>query len=530
MKKIFKKLIVAGVLTSFITVYSCVDLNEDSRSQISTENFYKTQDDAIAAVQSVYSDLTHNTSGDHASIYNRLLVLAVGMLTDDHIAGTGATNADVRSLCALTASSTNTRFYELWRQHYEAINRANAAIDRIPGIAQADAAVKNRLVLEARFLRGLLYFNLVRLWGDVPLVTKETTSLQDVEVAKSPKEEVYKQVIADFSAAAAGLPVKYTGADGFRATSGAARAFLINVYVTRREYDKAVAQYDTISKAPYNYDLFANYADNFVTSKENTVEHIFDANFIADGSAALSGKGNVNILSLISAPAFGFEKGQGVGNSADEPIVTLRGKFKANDVRAKTTFNDSTFSSSAKTAKVYYPHFYKYWDPAAAANLANNGVNAPIIRYAEVLLFAAEAKNELYGPGDPNDPNSAYALFNRVYNRARPTSSGLTSGLSKEDFRTAIFDERQLEFVYEQIRFFDLIRVNGSGSALLVKTLQALPSIAAQQAAAGIPGVSATNEWVVAKAKNVSEKFLVLPIPATELLNNKKLEQNDAWK
>lgn len=530
MKKIYKISLVLGLVFNAIGLSSCVDLNEDARTQITTENFYKTDNDAIASVQSVYSDLTHNTSGDHASIYNRQLVLAVGMLTDDHIAGVGATNPDVRSLCALTASATNTRFYELWRQHYEAINRANTSIARIPGISGGDATLKTRLVLEARFLRGLLYFNLVRLWGEVPLVTDETTTLQNLQIAKSPVEDVYKQIISDFTAAAEGLPVSYTGANGFRATSGAARAFLINVYVTRREYAKALAQYDIISASPYAYNLFSSFADNFATVKENTVEHIFDANFIADGSAAMTGKGNVNILSMISAWIYGFDTGQGSGYGADQPLVTLRGKFKANDTRTKTTFRDSVFATSAKAKKTYYPHFYKYWDPAAATNLANNGVNVPIIRYAEVLLFAAEAKNELYGPGDPNDVTSAYALFNRVYKRARPTSSGLTTGLDKAAFRDSIFNERQLEFVYEQIRFFDLIRVNGSGSALLVKALKALPTIATEQAAAGIPGVSATNEWVVAKSTNVSEKFLLLPIPATELLNNKKLAQNDAWK
>ncbi|ADQ79746.1 RagB/SusD domain protein [Paludibacter propionicigenes WB4] len=530
MKKIYKQLLIISVILSVTGFSSCVNLEEDARSQITTENFYKTDNDAIAAVQSIYSDLTHNTSGDHASIYNRQLVLAVGMLTDDHIAGVGATNPDVRSLCALTASATNTRFYELWRQHYEAINRANSAISRIPGITGGDAALKTRLVLEARFLRGLLYYNLVRLWGEVPLVTQETTTLQNLQLAKSPVDAVYKQIIDDFTAAADGLPLSYTGADGFRATKGAARAFLINVYVTRRDYNKALEQYNIISTTPYSYGLFPSYADNFVTSKENTVEHIFDANFIADGSAAMSGKGNVNILSMISTWIYGYETGQGTGYGADQPLVTLRGKFKASDTRTKITFKDSVFSSAAKVKKMYYPHFYKYWDPTAAANLANNGVNAPIIRYSEVLLFAAEAKNELSGPGDPNDASSAYALFNKVYKRARPTSSGLTTGLTKEQFRDSIFNERQLEFVYEQIRFFDLIRINGSGSALLVKALQALPTIAAQQAAAGIPGVSATNEWVVAKSKNVSEKFLLLPIPATELLNNKKLVQNDAWK
>jgi len=517
MKNIFKNLILAGLTTSFLILISCEDLEEDARSQISTESFYKTEADAVSAVQSIYSDLTHNTSGDHATIYNRLLVLATGILSDDHIPGKGATNPDVRSIGALTTSATSTRYYELWRQHYEAINRANVAIDRIPAITDGNPLVLKRLELEAKFLRGLLYYNLVRLWGDVPLVLHETKSLDNINPSRSAKNLVYTQIISDFTEAAAGLPKKYTGVDAFRATSGAANAFLLSVSVTTHDWARAVNQYNVIQSGGYGYDLFPDFKDNFVVSKENTVEHIFDANYIADGTAQLNGKGNTNILSVISAPYTGFAAGQGVGYEADAPLITLRGKFKANDTRTKVTFNDSMRVSITSTNKFYFPHFYKYWDPAAAANLGNNGVNAPIIRYAEVLLFYAEAQNEL------GNTSEAYDAFNKVYKRARPTSTGLTTGLTKDQFRDSLFLERQLEFVYEQIRWFDLIRINGSGSAILVPTLKALPDLATSE------GLDPNDEWVKAKSKNVSEKFLLLPIPASELQVNPNLTQNPGW-
>jgi starch-binding outer membrane protein, SusD/RagB family len=250
MKKIIYSLLITTLVTTGFT--SCVDLQEDVRSNISTGNFYSNQSEAVSAVQSVYNDLSHNTSGDHASIYNRQLVLCVGMMTDDNIPGPRATNPDVRSIAALTQTATNTRVYELWRQHYEAINRANAAIDRIPLITNGDTAVLHRLVLEAKFLRGLYYYNLVRLWGDVPLLIHETTSLDGLKVSRTPKDEVYAQIIKDFTDAA-NLPKRYTGVDAFRATSGAAHAFLLSVAVTRRNYTEAINQYTLIQNGGYGY-------------------------------------------------------------------------------------------------------------------------------------------------------------------------------------------------------------------------------------------------------------------------------------
>ena len=507
-----KNILYIVLLTGLIT--SCVKLDEDPRSQISTDNFYKTQSDAVAAVQSIYADLTHNTSGDHASIYNRLLVLATGMMTDDNIPGPRATNPDVRSIAALTQTATNTRYYELWRQHYEAINRANIAIDRLPSITSGDTAVINRLVLEAKFLRGLLYYNLVRLWGDVPLLIHETKSLDNLNVSRTPANAVYTQIVNDLTDATR-LPKKYSGADAYRATSGAARALLLSVSVTCQQWADAIAQYKSIVSGGYGYDLLPNYADVFSSTKKFTAEHIFDANFIADGSTTLNGTGNTNILSYISAPVNGFNAGDGVGGDADAPIVTLRGFFIAKDKRASVTFADSILTSvNGKLVKTYSPHFYKYWDASAAKNPINNGVNVPIIRYAEVVLFYAEAENELNGP-----TTEAYLAINSVRHRAG--LADLTASLTKDQFRDSIFFERKLEFVYEQIRWFDLIRTNGSGKPLLIQALKDLTN--------PVKGGNATDTWTVAKANNVSEKFYLLPIPASEIIANPNLTQNPGW-
>lgn len=480
-----RKLIYIALLASF-ALSSCEKLDEQPRSNLSSVLFYKTKDDAIAAVTSVYNGLTHNTSGDHASLYNRLLVLAVGMSTDDHIPGPRATNPDVRSIAALTQSATNTRYYELWRQLYEDINRANAAIDRIPAIT-GDTLVLTRLVREAKFLRGLYYYNLVRLWGDVPLILHETTSLTNLNVSRTPASEVYAQIEADFTEAQK-LPASYTGSDAFRATGGAAKSFLVSVYVTRQQWDKAIAKYNEIVTGPYGYDLYANYADIFKT--KNTKEHIFDANVAADGTTTLNGTGNTNILGIISAPI------EINGSDADAPHASLYPLYSSNDKRRDVTFvKDSILSPvDGKWKKISAPHFRKYLDPASGANISNSGINIPIIRFAEIILFYAEAENELNGP-----TANAYAAINRIRNRAG--LSDLTPGLTKDQFRDAVYLERRLEFVYEQIRWFDLIRTKR-----LISALSILPD-----------------------KKNVTEKNYLLPIPASERLVNPNLTQNKDW-
>jgi hypothetical protein len=483
MKKIIYFIFLASLVLS-----SCEKLDENPRSNISADQFYKTTADANSAVTAVYNDLTHNTSGDHASIYNRLLVLAVGMSTDDHIAGPRATNPDVRSIAALTQSSTNTRYYELWRQHYEGINRANAAIDRIPLII-GDTLVLNRLVREARFLRALYYYNLVRLWGDVPLIVHENTSLTGLDVSRTPAEEVYAQIIEDFTEAEK-LPVKYTGSDAFRATSGAAKSLLVSVYVTRKEWDKAKAKYNEIVSGPYGYDLFANYADIFSVAKEHSKEHIFDAEYAADGTVTLNGTGNTDILGIIALPI------SINGADADAPHPSLYPLFKPTDKRRDITFvHDSILSPFDNIWKpLPAPHFRKFWDPASGKQLANSGINIPIIRFAEVLLFYAEAVNETQGP-----VSEAYVAIDSVRHRAG--LPGLTKGLTQDQFRDSLYFERRLEFVYEQIRWFDLIRTKR-----LVSEVGKLGDKA-----------------------NVSEKNYLLPVPASELSVNPNLTQNPGW-
>lgn len=482
-------LLVSVVLTS------CVSLDEDPQSFITTEQFYKTPTDAVSAVTSVYNMLGHNTDGDHASLYNRLLVLAVGMSSDDHIAGPRATVADVRSIAVLGSSKTNTRYSALWRRLYQGINRANAVIDRVPAI-NMDATLQTRLIREAKFLRALYYFNLVRLWGDVPLVLHETTSLSGLNVSRESADKVYSQIIADLLEAEQ-LPASYTGIDIFRATSGAAKAILIDVYATRQQWANVLTKYAEISKAPYTYDLFPNYADVFSVSKKNTIEHVFSVECIGDGKITTSnGTGNFNILGQIAAPV------AIKGGDADAPHTSLYPIFTTTDKRREVTFYTS-YTLNGKTTAIT-AHFGKFVDPAATAILQSS-VNIPVIRYAEIVLFNAEAINELNGP-----TADAYIAINRI--RTRAGLPNLTTGLSKDQFRDSVYLERRKEFVYEQIRWFDLIReIDKDGNkTVLVSVIRKIDK-----------GVGKTDADIA--------KYYLLPVPQSEIDTNPNLIQNPNW-
>jgi hypothetical protein len=503
---ILKSVVLAGLIQGALT--SCVDLDEAPKSFVSSDQFFKTQADAVAAVNAIYFRL--NSTGQ--TPYHVLFSTGMDMMSDDVQPGPGATNADVRSQSVLSHSSTGLRVREIWQQHYDAINRANIAIDRIPTV-NMDETLRTRLVLEAKFLRALYYFNLVRLYGDVPLVLHETTTLtpEDLYVERTPSEQVYQQIIQDLTDAH-GLPndtfgsgVKYTAADAGRATGGAARSLLAKVYLTRYDYANAITKSGEVIEGPFGYGLFTNYAQVFLPANKNGIEHIFSAQFEANSDS------HGNNQAMRSAPT-------GIpglnGNFAEQPMPLVYGLYSAKDKRRDVTFitsivsptNGQTYQLTTKDpvtgATKPNPHFNKWWDPAQAGNLAQSSANVPILRFSDVLLINAEAINEKDGP-----TAAAYASYNKV--RQRAGLDDLTKGLTQAQFRDSLRVDRRLEFVFEYSRWFDLIRYKplSGPDSYLIKSLHA------------------------AGKTNASEKHYLYPLPQQELDNNPKLQghQNPGW-
>lgn len=477
---------------------ACNKLTENPQSVIVASQFYKTPSDAIAAVNAAYSTLNTDPAGDFP-MYGRDLNLLTGNGSDDQVFSPSNTNPDVRALGTATYVSSNDRVKKNWQQHYYGISRANVAIDNISSI-NIDTTLRNRLVREARFIRALLYFNIVRFWGDAPLVLHDPTTVDvdKVKIKRSPKDSVYAQIIADLSDAV-NLPASYSGADIGRATSGAAHALLAKLYVTRRQWNAGLNELQQTLTAgsfagatgKYGYDLFPNYLDAFQKATKNGREHVFSVQFESN----LGAKNSSQQLSSTNFASFNPAVYPG-----DIPADHLYDIFDSVDTRKAVTFFTTLYNAATgQTVNFGAPRFAKFIDYSLSplTNQAQSGINYPVIRYADVLLLYAEVLNELNG-GPTTD---AYTAINRVRNRAHLPN--LTGGLGQQDFREAVFLERRKEFVQEGQRWFDLAR---RGSTVLVDALHALPAKSA-----------------------ASAKDTLFPIPQAEIDLNNALTQNGGW-
>ncbi len=491
---------------------ACVKLDEVPRSFIAPDQFYNTAGDAISAVNSIYYPMVDNTTGAQP-IYNRLFNTGMDYMTDDLDAGPGSPNAEVRALANLTHASTNLRVQQIWTQHYEGINRANVALEQIPGI-QMEEGLKKRLLGEASFLRGFYYFNLVRLYGGVPLLLTDQTrlSVAELKVPRNTVDEVYSQIIKDLEAAGTYFTGATAGEPG-RATRGASVALLSKVYLTRRDWTNAIKYAEAVINGSFGYDLFEEYAHVFLPAYKNGKEHIFSAQI--KGSSISTG--HLVTPTDIRAGVPGLRGSYGTQlttyKNGSDNYYTLYKMYADKDKRKRVSF--VTSYTSPTNGQRYFtlnapgdsvPYVNKSWDPNYPSS-GHSDANANVLRFSEIFLILAEAENELNGPTE-----KARAAVNRVRRRAGVDDVSLS--LSKDQFRDFVYLERRLELVAEYHRYFDLIREIGSentgsgpeGRGVLLKHLN-----------------------LVGKT-NVRERHYLYPIPQGEMDRNPKLTQNPGWE
>lgn len=469
-------------LFSLWVMTSCDVLDQKPESTFTPANFYKNAEDAKAAVSTIYDPL--NT----ANMYGQVMWILQDQATDDAEWGGGRSTANQakNDLDRYTFTPATTTFQSLWTATYQGINRANTVIDRVPAIPM-DNDLKDRFVAEAKFMRAFYYFTLVRLFGGVPIVVTETTSLNDLASPRASLEDVYKQIIQDFMDAESVLPATYTGADRGRATKGAAKAFLAKVYLTRQEWAKAAAKAKEVIDSG-TYDLWANYSDAFLVANKNGKEAVFEMQALGGGF------GEGSLMQGFMRP--NFDRVNGISGFGDDPATqNLYESYQENDKRRNVNLRMYTNTSTpAAPASVAYPvYVYKYLDPTATGN-GDGSNNYPIIRYSDVLLMYAESLNEL----SASNPD-AYATINRIRNRAGLPD--LAPSLSQAEFRDSVLLERRLELAFEGHRWYDLSRTNRLISA-----------------------IKAQNPTI-----KVEERHYLFPIPQTEIDVNPALEQNPGY-
>jgi starch-binding outer membrane protein, SusD/RagB family len=446
---------VAAALTLMLA--GCKDfLVEQPEDFFTPDNFPSTEADlkiALGGIDNWY------TGGSNQAYYIRGWPMITEVPSDQTVAQ--STTDSRYEQDSFTLNSSNEWLWRVWKQIYGAINETNLLIARIPQM-NIPQATKDRYLGAAKFHRALNHFNAVRVWGSVPLVLSPTTDFGAVQQTKrKPIPEVYAGIVADLTDAATLLPVKWPDAatpDDGRPTRGAANAMLADAYlnmsgtiVNQPKWVEAAAAANAVI-ASNAYSLVPNFGDLWLVKNKNGPEHIYSIQF--EGLVR-------NLFTSQSRPSgIGSESGINYWYSTDVFMNT----FANNDARkavtfltsvtvGTTTFSYTTFGNKKPRFANPMPYYGKFYDNGGQSITLNNGrsnLNWPVYRFAEVLLFFAEAENEANGP-----TAAAYTAINRV--RARAALPAL-AGLTQAQFRDAVRQERSWELAFESKRLFDLKR------------------------------------------------------------------------
>ena len=437
------------IITLIATSCSKEFINRPPLSAASVDALYKTDKDFLDATIGVYQGLRVQ--------YQNMWQFGDIRGDDGFIQVTNQPSTTAVDLFSI--NSADALLNSTWSNYYVVISRANILLAKI---AEADPnIVKNKdlYIGEAKFLRALAYFDLVRIFGNVPLITKVLTLEEIQKTGRTPVATVYNEVIIkDLIDAASKLPVAFTGSAIGRATKGAAKAILGKVYMTTKDFPKAEIELKELTAAPYKYNLLTNFNDLFDFSKdEHHSEYIFDI----EHEENLGGQGSVftnffmpNVAALLNyygikggfneslATTAGFRSIWSLTDKRKNVTFTCCGEWTNPTTGAVVKFNSTT--SQSFTSK------YLTSVPAGGDSKANWKVT----RYADVLLMLAEALNE------NGKTDLALVEINKVRLRA---GMAVYAGLTKEKMRENVALERRLELTFEGHRWFDLVR---TGKAL----------------------------------------------------------------
>ncbi len=465
---------------------SCKDsfLNLQPISSAASGNFYKTAADMNVALNAAYAALHESGISKDSYVF--------GEISSDNtypVASGSVTNQD--EFDRFYIRTTNPFIAERWNHGYNAISRINTVLEKIVPI-EMDEQLKKRYVAEAKFLRAFVFFELVRTFGDIPLVTKTlTSSLSEAyDYGRDASATVYAQIETDLSEADPDLPISYTGANIGRVTRGAAKALLGKVLLTQRKFPQAAAKLKEVIDLNV-YDI-VSYPAAFDPTQKNGKEAVFEIQFAA-------GMGLGNPWPNTFAPQ---NSGNAVinfgGAGTNRPTQDLIDAYEAGDVRRDFSLATSYVNASGQTIQDVHVRKYRF-NPAQNND---NGNNIPIIRYADVLLMYAECLNEqgFVAGGE------AFTLLNRIRVRAGLGEKGAADIPDQAAFRLAMEQERRVEFAFEGHRWFDLIR---TGRAITVINSKAAD---------------------INLVAPITQNNMVFPIPQSQIdINRNKIEQNPGY-
>jgi hypothetical protein len=421
--KIIKHIIILVVIILFTACEN--DLNTAPEDTFTTGSFYKTASDMEQAVNAAYGGLQKN--GLYAFNYHILMETRTDNTFEEEPSNSGGFG-DVDLFNRVT---TNSVFRQTWVDSYVTIQATNIVLNRIDAIPDMDISLKNIRKGEMKFIRALVYYNLVNLYGGIPLVLQETTNPTDYfGQGRTSVQDVFTQIILDLNEASNTLPESN---DIGRANKGAALLLLGKAHLTLGNTADAETALRTIS----GYTFVNTYTDLFGVDNENNAASIFEVQFQSGVNGGAEGSR--------FASKFNSQKNPG---SKGNNIITqdLLNSFEAGDLRRNEIIQDPLDPS------VYIST--KYIDNTRT--LVDDGDNNVIVfRYADVLLSLAEALNSKGFVAD----GEAFDLINRIRTRAGLPSLTSATITNQQEFTDALLKERRHEFFYENHRWFDLKRL-----------------------------------------------------------------------
>jgi hypothetical protein len=486
------KKILFTALTLSLFLSSCTKdfLEIPSETSLSTATFYKTEADFKQAINAAYAPLRnlYNAPYQGAWVMGEMHSDNTRYIFNPAYRGT----LDPESISDFNNQSSNGVSTAKYTTNYQIIARANQVLAPIDGLDFAEAS-KNNIKGQALFLRALAYFDLVQYFGKVPLHLIPVTNREEAALPLSEVDAIYAQIISDATQAATLLPKKSEQEAG-RATSGAAKTLLGNVYVVKKDWAKA----ETVLKEVIDsgeYALLGDYAAVFSVNNKNNSESVFEVQY-KEGTEGYASSFIYEMLPMPLTAAqvaaiTGAANTQALGTEPfNIPTPELVAAYELGDLRKSISIATTT-TSDGKT----YPYIKKLLQPHAQAGIT--GTNWPVYRYSEVLLLYAEALNE--------QGKSVSHYLNDIRNRA-----GLINSLAvgQANLRTAILAERRVELAFENKRWPDLVRTGNAESVMAAYGARVKANPQAYYYPAGLAPAPAS----------FSKIDLLFPLPASESL------------
>jgi hypothetical protein len=440
---------------SLTTLNACTDfLTEDLKGTFSTATFYKNDKQALQALTGTYNAIAFGNPSNDIWVFG-------DVASDDAVkGGNPGDQVEIKYIDEFNADANNGIISNYWGFEYEAIARANNVIANVPA-ATMDEQLKNRIIGEAKFIRAYTYFNLVNVFGKVPLKLLPQLTHETIHVPLSEIPDIYHQIEQDLTDAAAVLPVSYTSADIGRATKGAALAMLGKALLYEGKWSEALSAFQQVEGLKV-YGLLPDYAGIFRLANENSKESIFEIQHLSNQNPFTG-----SAMNQWFAPA---SEGGYYFNAPTQALVDAFEKSSTGEVDPRLDvsvgrdgqpwLNGEIFSASSSPTGFLTKKHQQPLSEVPSSLKGDGGLNYIYLRYADLLLMKAEAFNET------SQPDSARANLNKVRERARASFKGtipadLLADVTATDqglLRTAIQKERRVELAQEFHRYFDLMR------------------------------------------------------------------------